>query len=362
MRVAIATPMGHWCCRPQASGAGRRSTFRGGPAVVVASRSDRRRMDEMLIAILNRQDNIIIRRQALQTMSLETLRHCLRSRWQILLPGGYLAETGTPSYRERLRGALLYGGSSAQLADSTALRGYGVRYLPPDPTVRVLLPADTKRANRDGVEVRRTHRPPKPRIIDGLPHCPPERAAVEFAARIGHQRDATAVIADVVQRGVGSPQRIALEARRVTGRGAGIARRAVADVVDGARSAPEADLMAICARSLILPPPLLNSLLLLPSGRKVSPDALWEDAGLVHETNSREHHDGEDLFDDTQSRHDEMTEAGLTVLHDSPRQQQRESERILRQLETCYRRLVGRGLPPGVVLLRAHPNGPYVGL
>ncbi len=319
-------------------------------------------MDATLFAILARQDNVITRGQALQLMSLDTLRHCLRTRWQIMLPGVYLAQTGSPSRRQRLRAALLYGGRSAQLADATALRGYGVRYLPPDPTVRVLLAAETKRANRDGVEVRRTHRPPRPRIVDGLPHCPPERALVEFAARISERRVATAVVADAVQRGVALPERVALEVRHITGRGAGLARLTVADVVGGARSAPEVDLVAICARSTVLPPPLLNSLLLLPNGRKVSPDALWRDAGLVHETNSREHHAGEDLFDDTQSRHDLLTEAGLTVLHDSPRQQQREPERILRQLESCYLRLAGSGLPPGVVLLREHPDGPYMGL
>jgi hypothetical protein len=75
----------------------------------------------------------------------------------------------------------------------------------------------------------------------------------------------------------------------------------------------------------------------------------------VHETDSREYHEGEDFFDDTQSRHDAMTTADLVLLHDSPRQQRLESDRILAQVETCYRRHAGRGLPPGVVLLRAGP-------
>jgi hypothetical protein len=144
-----------------------------------------RLMDVIHNDLLRQQDNTITRRQALDHMSLATLRHLLRTRWQVLLPGVYLAATGTPSNRQRLRAALLYGGDSAQICDRTALVAYGVRYLPPDSTIRLLLSAAAKRANRDGVEVRRTHRPPVPRLLAGLPHAPPERSLVEFAARIG---------------------------------------------------------------------------------------------------------------------------------------------------------------------------------
>jgi hypothetical protein len=146
----------------------------------------------------------------------------------------------------------------------------------------------------------------------------------------------------------------------ITGRGAGAARLAVADVIGGARSAPEADFAMLCARSRVLPRPVFNSLLRLPCGRKVSPDALWVDAGLVHETNGRKPHADEDSFEDMQSRHDAMTTAGLTLLHNAPRQLRRESARVIGQVETCYAREAGRGLPPGVVLLRGGPDGPCV--
>jgi hypothetical protein len=166
---------------------------------------ERRGMDHALHDLLIQQDNIVSRLQALEYMSLDAIRHNLRGKWRILLPGIYLAATGAPAPRQRLRAALLYGGSSAQLADSTALLAYGVRYLPQDATIRLLLPAAARRVNRDGVEVRRTHRLPAPRTIHGLPYCPPERALVEFAARVGDKRVATAVIADAVQRRIASP-------------------------------------------------------------------------------------------------------------------------------------------------------------
>ncbi|HTW19877.1 MAG TPA: hypothetical protein VME70_06675 [Mycobacteriales bacterium] len=310
-------------------------------------------MDDTLHSLLAAQDGLITRKQALETLSVSALRHLLATRWQILLPGVYLATTGEPTYRQRLRVGLLYGGSTAQLADTTALRGYGVRYLPVDRTVRLLLSAAAKRTNRDGVEARRTHRLEVPRMVGGLPHCPPGRALAEFAARVGEQRTAVAVIADAVHRGVVSDQALALQLPHLTGRGANVARRAIEDVLGGISSAPEADFSAICSRSRILPPPLLNALLRLPDGRRIRPDALWRDAALVHETNSREHHAREDLFEHTQARHDAMTAAGLTVFHNTPAQQRREADRIVRQLEASYLRLAGRGLPEGVVLLSA---------
>jgi hypothetical protein len=319
-------------------------------------------MEDTIAAWLNQQDNVITRMQALEVMSLETLRHRLGRRWQILLPGVYVATTGTPTDRQRLRAAILYGGDSAQLCDTTALLAYRVRYVPADPEIRLLLSAHARRANRDGVAVRRTHRLPPPRLLGGLPHCPPERALVEFAARIGDRRTATAVIADAIQRDIASPDRLAHETPHISGRGAGVARAAIHDVLGGVRSAPEGDLAEICSRSRVLPTPLFNPTLLLPDDRRISPDALWADAGLVHETNSREHHAGEDSFEDTQSRHDALTSAGLTVLHNSPRQQLREPDRVLAQLEACYLRLAGSGLPPGVRLTSGHTHVPSVGL
>jgi hypothetical protein len=91
---------------------------------------------------LERQDGLITRLQALESVPKGALQHRLERRWRILLPGVYLASTGSPSDRQRLRAALLYGGPASQLADSTALSVYGARYVPADPVVRLLLPAD----------------------------------------------------------------------------------------------------------------------------------------------------------------------------------------------------------------------------
>jgi NADH:ubiquinone oxidoreductase subunit F (NADH-binding) len=47
-----------------------------------------------------------------------------------------------------------------------------------------------------------------------------------------------------------------------------------------------------------------------------------------------------------------MTTAGLTVLHSSPHQLRTEPQRIIAQVEACYLRDRGKGLPAGVKLVR----------
>ena len=58
-----------------------------------------------------------------------------------------------------------------------------------------------------------------------------------------------------------------------------------------------------------------------------------------------------------QQRHEVMTVAGLTVLHSTPRQLWTQGRQVITSFETCYLRTRGRGLPPGVMLLRRGPEG-----
>jgi hypothetical protein len=306
-----------------------------------------------LAALLVSQDNVITRRQALMFFGESSLHHRLKRYWRILLPGVYLAATGVPTERQRRRAALLYAGAQALLSDATALSAYGVRYLPDDQTVHVLIPARDRRVSRDGVAIRRSTRLPQGRLMDGLRYCPPDRAVADFVARIGDDRAALAVAADAVQRRIAAVEDIVEELSHVTGRGAGVAGRIGSRLMEGARSVPEADLLSLCRRSKVLPTPLVNSLLELPNGRRISPDLLFAEAGLVIEVNGRAFHAATDLFDAMQERHDTMTAAGLIVLHCSPHQLRTEPDRILAQIEQCYLRRLGCGLPADVKLLRA---------
>jgi hypothetical protein len=312
--------------------------------------------------VLDTQDQVVTRRQALQYLSDGSLQHRLKRRWRILLPGVYLAATGSPTPRQRLRASLLYAGPGAMLADQTALSAYGVRFLPADGSTYVLIPAEDRRVSRDGVVIRRSTRMPTARVLDGLRYSPSARALADFAARTGNERTALAVLADAIQRRIAAVDDVVEELSHVTGRGCALAGRLSARLAEGIRSAPEAEFLALCERSKVLPRPLVNALIELPGGRRLSPDALFAEAALVHETNGRGAHAATDVFDGMQERHDAMTAAGLTVLHSSPYQLRNEPERILAQLETCYLRDRGKGLPAGVTILRSSANVPSTDL
>lgn len=310
-----------------------------------------------LARLLDHQHGVVSRRQALEHLSEPALYERLGRHWQVLLPGIYVAQTGPVLDLQRQWAALLFGGEDAMLDDTTALREYGVNYLPEDGQVRLLVPGTVQRTSRDFVAVRRTIYLPRPVALrSGIRLAPTARALTDFALRYDDDRTVRAVLASAVQRRQVSLDQLDRELKIAPARGRPRLVRVLEELHAGIRSAPEGDVRALVATSTILPTPLYNCLLRLPSGRKISPDLLLEEAALVHETNGRQpHFEDEDLFDSMQERHDVMTVAGLTVLHNSPRLVQTQGPRILADLEACYLRDQGKGLPPGVVILRRTP-------
>lgn len=305
-----------------------------------------------LLAIADAQAGLVRRAQALQFLSLSALRHHLSADWSIVLPGVYLTYRGTMSEAQRHRAALLYAGDSAQLADVTSLIAHGVRDVPSNGSTHVLIPATEHRASKAFVTVRRTHRLPVPDMLAGLPCCPLARSLAAASARIGDLQSARALIADAVQRELVTTGALRAELPHLAGRGAGVARRAIENILAGARSAPECEFLDLCATIRGLPRPWVNCLIQLPCGRLVSPDALWVAARLIHETNSARWHAGPDDFDSTQERAAALVAAGFVVVSSSPRQIRGEGRRIAGQIAALHRANEGRGLPPGVVVLR----------
>jgi hypothetical protein len=308
-----------------------------------------------LADVLQAQDGVVSRGQALEFLTPSELRHRLAGRWQIIVPGVYAGFTGQLGARQRLRAALLHGGPTAMLNDRTTLELLGVRYLPREGDVHVLIAQQHGAKSRAFIRVRRTHRHPHAATVNGLPSTPAARALVEFGLRWRDQRAVRAVFADAVQRGVATQALLSHEIEHVPALGSSRVRRVFADLGIGVQSAPELDFLALVQSSRVLPQPYVNPLLELPCGRRVSPDTLFLDAGLVHETNGRLAHASLDDFEDMQERHDGMTAAGLVVLHNPPARINRKRDRVLAEVETCYLRNAGRGLPPGVVMLRASP-------
>lgn len=296
-------------------------------------------------------EGLVSRRQALEHLSDDALRHRLATRWQIVLPGVYATFTGALSEHQRQHAAVLYVGTGAQLSDTTALRHYGLRYLPDDAYTRVLIDWERRRQSTSYVQVRRTRYLEPPWGFRGLPFASPARALVDFAVRERNERVIQAVLSDAVQRRVVTLTALERAVEKAPRPGSARLLRALEVLRAGTRSAPEARFREIALRSNV-PTPLFNALIELPNRRRVSPDALVEEAGLVHETNGRSIHGDEDDFESMQERHDVMTAAGLVVLHNAPRRLFQHGDLVQEEWECCYARYAGRGLPPGVRILR----------
>jgi hypothetical protein len=108
--------------------------------------------------------------------------------------------------------------------------------------------------------------------------------------------------------------------------------------------------MRLASASLTLPPLVYNAWLRLPAGELLCADALAASSALIHETNGAIAHRRQDLWEDTQRRHDLLTAAGFCVLHNTPNRIRRHSRDVITEVERCHERYAGRGLPPGVTL------------
>ena len=306
-----------------------------------------------LTTVLAAQEGLLTRAQALTCLTKPAVDHRLGRVWKVILPGVYSTGAGPLSERQRMRAALLWAGDDAQLDDLTALGIYRCRYLPADPRVFVVVPATRQRQSREFVVVRRTVYPPRAVASHlKMPLVPIARGLADFALRHDREREVRAVLLAAVQRRQVTVAELNAELPTAPSRGRRRFMRVLEEIGTGVRSAPEGDVRVLVERSRLLPTPLYNCLLKLPSGRRVSPDLLIEDAALIHETNGREPHEDEDRFESMQERHDSLTAAGFTVLHNSPRMIARSGTRIVREMETCYQRDAGKGLPPGVIMLR----------
>ncbi|HWC33791.1 MAG TPA: hypothetical protein VG650_03075 [Mycobacteriales bacterium] len=317
-------------------------------------------MRESLEAVFGVQDGLITRRQALRFLTDGALQYRLGREWQVVLPGVYAADRSPLADRQRLRAALLYAGTASMLNDTSALRMYGVPFVPVDHDVRVLIPDDVQRLSRQFVVTKRSWRLPEPVVVDGLPTAPIDRALCEFGARHESERDSLAVLAAAVQEGRATLAALFEEAHAGQARGRPRLLRVLAPLEAGVRSAPEADFRALVARSRTLPTPMWNCLIELANGARFSPDALFQDAALIHEVNGRQYHageGGEDAFDAMQRRNDALVAAGFAVLHNSPRRLHMDPGGALREVERVYRAHAGRGMPRGVKLLRGGPPG-----
>lgn len=290
-----------------------------------------------LTAILARQYQVISRGQVLASgMTKSALAHRLRAGgpWQRLLPGVFLAVTGTPGSDQRDVAALLYAGSESLLTGSAALRRWGVR-VPYTGMIDVLIPAVRRRKSADFVRIHPTTRMPEQMFSTGALRLAPTARAVADAARsLTSLADVRALVAAAVQQGKCTPAMLAAELEDGPVQGSALLRVAVGDVYAGIRSNPEADLKDLL-RHAKLPTPEFNPRLYVGEEFIASPDAWWKYANLAAEVDSREYHLSPEDHERTLARDNRMKANGINVLHFTPRQIRTQPEQVIAAIRSA---------------------------
>jgi very-short-patch-repair endonuclease len=275
-----------------------------------------------LTAILVSQYQVVGRRQILAIgMTGRAVEHRLRTGgpWQRLLPGVFLAVTGTPTSEQRDIAALLYAGSGSLLTGTAALRLWGVR-APYTSMIDVLIPAKKQRKSTGFVRIHPTTRMPVQALTAGPRRFAPlVRAVGDTARSLNRLADVRALVASVVQQGKCTPSMLAAELKEGPVQGSALLRVAVGDVYAGTRSDPEADLKELL-RHTKLPMPEFNPRLYADDTFIASPDAWWRHAGVAAEVDSREYHLSPEDHERTLARDARMRMYGMNVLHFTPRQ------------------------------------------
>jgi hypothetical protein len=158
--------------------------------------------------------------------------------WQALLPGIYLAVTGTPTFEQKEMAALLYAGPESLVTGRAALTHHGIGSgLPPD-VIDVLLPAERQRVDVNFVRLHRTARLPASAMPAGpVRLAPPPRAVADTAWQLTSVDDVRAVVAAALSSGRCTLDELTAELNQGPIRGSAAFRSVLTDLTGPSRPA-----------------------------------------------------------------------------------------------------------------------------
>src|SRR5207237_1190356 len=142
--------------------------------------------------------------------------------WRRLLPGVVLLSSAEPTRRQLVEAALLYAGQEAIITGAEACRRQGMRSLPEDERVHLLVPEPCKVGSAEYVIIERTTRMPAPVMRGDLPLAPLARAVLDECRRKRLTSPVAALLTEVVQRGKVSPSTLADELACGSSRGSAL--------------------------------------------------------------------------------------------------------------------------------------------
>lgn len=275
--------------------------------------------------------------------------------WRWLLPGVIILTSGTPTDRQRLLAAMLFGGRDALLTGHVAARLQGLQEVGGSRSVQLLVPHDQQRRCAGFVLVERTTRLPSKVLRDDLPCVPILRAVLDTARRLRDQRAIQALLAEAVQRGRCTPRQLREELDAGSQRGTALVRAALPDISAGARSVAEADALRLWRRAG-LPEARWNVQLLTPTGQLIAtPDAWLPEVGLAWEIDSYDYHFGRLEYARTLDRNARYSAHAIAYLQTIPSRLTRDAAKVITELWDTYAAAARRPVP-GNICWRPRPD------
>lgn len=293
-----------------------------------------------LVAVAISQGGLISRRQALTFIDEDTLKYLLRAGgpWQRVIRGVYATFTGTLTVVQRRRAALAYAGENTMLTGLEGCRALGLRYVPRDDDIQVLVHHARHRQSRDFVVIERTWRMPERHILrNELPVAPAARCVLDACRRMTAFNAVQALMADSVQQEKATPAQLHEELELGPVNGSALPRHCLERLILGARSGPEGDVVALFQSSQILPMAHHNCTLEALDGKFLAiTDGYIEDVGLASEVNSMEWHLNPDERNATDERQVRLGVHGVLVLPVAPSRLKERGADYLREVEAAY--------------------------
>ena len=281
-------------------------------------------------------------------VSKETVRWNAGRAWHVLLPRVVVLGRDTPTERQRLIGALLWAGPNAYVADANAASFHGITSAArKDSHIDMRTPYPHATRHKGFASVQRTELTDHDiRTVGPLRYASPAGSAIGAAVRAPRPADREAILIEAVQRRVCTIDELAEWAFRLRPRDTARIEAALEAAGSGVWSLPEADLLELVSRSVVLPNAVPNPALAGPDGRRlITPDLWFDDVAMAVMVHShRQHSQGED-WDKTVERDGELTSAGVVVVGVTPTSLRRRPGVLLDRIEQTYRVAQARPRP-----------------
>jgi hypothetical protein len=297
---------------------------------------DRERLNRVLVE----QFGAVSRAQALECgVSRGRLDHLVRpgGRWQRILPGVYVVNTGAVSVDQRAMAALLYAGPKSLLTGAAAVRRHRLQCAGLN-QVDVLVPEDVRVRSAGYVRIVRTGRmPTKCYRTQRIRFVLLPRAVADATRPMTSLGDVRAVVAEAIQKGRCDLASLVAELNDGPVAGSRFYRVALRECIAGSRSAAEGALMTLIGRS-DLPEPMYNAELYTFDGAFLGiADVWWQRAAVVAEVDSRRYHLSPADYERTVMRHNRMAAHGINVLHFLPDTVKNDPSAVIRNLRGAIR-------------------------